>query len=539
MTFAPTFALAVPAAALVALIALGVVPRARPYTRFLVPAVAMLSLLGVLAARLEPAESVLLARWSPEVLFGVSPLLRADPLTWPLAVGLAVAVTGAGLAQLARRARSPFTLEMAALGVLVAGLGSLWGDNPLTVLLFWGVFDLMWALGTAAGGGRARRLAWGVSAGLVATAVLWAGTVAIGTKGSLASWDLVSLSDPGRTLLLVACVLRLSLYPVHLALSPEAVVGVPVAAPLLLGPVLGWGLLLRVMSAAEGGVMVDAPWMLWAGLAALVAGAVLAWARSRPQEVLPWAAMAANGALVWGVAAGGEAAVAAAGAAAWVMGTTLVALGRGWERKAPWWGLPSLLGGLALLGVPPNLSRGALAAVLLDLSSPLDVGKGLLFLVGEGLLVAALARRVLRPAVWEGRAEPLEVAARAAGEGLPAAFLLVGGLVPTLLVPASGLLSWRALFSAATLWGWGGWLLAWVGGGALYWMEGRFRDRLTAPLALLSDVIGLEWAYDLLLGGLGRASRFFQAMAELIEGAGAVFWALALFLLILLFLIQR
>jgi len=538
MPFAPIFALAVPTIALVLLVALGAIPRTRPAARFILPAAAALSLLGVLATRLEPVEAVVLSRWSPEVLLGVSPILRADPRVWPIAVAVAASVVGASLVQLSRRPRPPFALEVAVLGILAAVLGSLWGGNPLAVLLAWGGFDLMWVLGVVAAGGPSRRLAWGAGANLLATVVLWMAVLAVGARGSLVSWELASLEGPGRNLLLIACLLRLGLYPLHLAVSTEGAWGLPAAAPLLLGPVMGWGMLLRVAVADEAGLLAEAPWLMGMGLAAFVVGAFLAWARPRPREGVPWIGLAANGLLLWGGLVAEEQGSAAIilGATAWAVSITLVVLGQGWRRSTWWWGVPPLIGGWALLGGPLTPTAIALSGVAASAAS--DVVKGVLFFLGTGFLTAALVRRIFRPAPGEAE-EPLAIAARAVGMGLPAVVLLLVGVLPFLFLPEGPTVSWWEGLSGPALVGWGVWLVAVVGGVALARVEGRFRPRLLSSLRPLIDLIDLRWAYNLVMGGLRRAVQFFQATAELVEGAGAVFWALVLFLLLVSLVIQR
>lgn len=538
MPFAPIFALAVPTIALVLLGILGAVPRTRPGARFILPAAATLSLLGVLSSRMEPVKAVVLSRWSPEVLLGVSPIIRADPRMWPLAVAVAAAVAGASLVQLSRRPRPPFALEIAVLGIMAAVLGSLWGDNPLAVLLAWGGFDLMWVLGVVSAGRLSRRLAWGAGANLLATVLLWAAVLAMGARGSLASWELISLEEPAQHLLLAAGLLRMGLYPLHLAVFTESAWGLPVAAPLLLGPVLGWGVLLRVEIVGGVGLLAGAPWLIGVGMASFVVGAFLAWAHSKPQKEVPWLGMAANGLFLWGglVAGEGGGAVLVLGATAWVLGVLLVVLGRGGQRSAWWWAMPPLIGGWALLGGPLTPAVAALSGVAA--SSAPEIGKGVVLFLGTVLLTAALVRRVLRPFV-EVEEEPLAIAARAVGTGLPALLLLVVGMVPFSFLPEGTALSWWGGFSGSALTGWGIWLAAVVAGVALTRVEDRFRPRLLPALRPFVDLVDLHWAYDLVAGGLRRAVGFFQATAELVEGAGAVFWALVLFLILLALAIQR
>jgi len=540
MVFAPGFSLAAPVGGLFILLVLQAVPWLRRYVRFVVPAVAGLSLLGALATLMEPVRPVVLSRWSPSAFFGVPLVIQADPLVWPLAVAAGCVVVGAALVQLGHREQPHFLAGFAALGMLAAVLGSMWAANLLTILVFWGWFDLAWALGMVVAGVSARRVALGGGVGGLATVTLWAGALVEVARGNSLSWHLASPSGMGVGLLLVAGVLRLGLYPFHLALPTGLRRSGPERATLFLGPVLGWGLLLR-LAAVGGGALPGGGVLSWVGMASLVAGGLLSWTRSGAREVVTWAALAAAGAVLWGAAAVGDGAVwvLAGGGAAWALGVSLVSLGHGFDRAVPWWTVGPLFGGVVLLGFP--LTPGALVvpAVVGDAIGGSAVGKVVAFLVGEGMLAAGLARCVLRPAAGQERVGPLEVIARAAGMALPALPLVVGGLHPPFLMPGSGVASLVGLLVRAGGLAWMVWLLAVGGGVALFWREGRFRRRVEPVLGLLHDLVHLDWALGLFLGGIGRLLRFFRATAELVEGAGAVLWALSISLLIMLALLGR
>lgn len=531
MTFAAFFSLVAPSAALVALLAVGAFRPLRPYSRFITAGGAVLSLLGVLAVRFDPSQAILLSRWSPEVLFGLSPILRTEPRLWPLAIAVSAAVAGSSLAQLARRARPPLGLELAALGGLTAMLGCLWGDNPLTVLLFWGLFDLAWTVGLVACGAETSRLSWGVGSALAATASLWAGTLMLGAQGSLASWDLALVSGPGRTLLIVSAILRLGLYPAHASLFSAESTNLPLSSFLLLGPILGWKVLLHVLSpGAEGQPAVPA-WAVGMGLASWVVGSFLAWTRPDRTRSIPWITVAANGLLL---AAGSKSPqVLELAAASWALGATLVGLAGGRTPGAWWWAVPSTIGGLALLALPPWPIFGAATLLAGEATSNANLTLGSLLLVGEALLTATVARHLLQAAGDSSERGVLERIARGAGEGLPALALLIAAVAALLPDRVS---VWAGRAAGGVLGGWALWGVGLAAGAGLYWAERRRERRPLASLALVSDVVDLEWLYSLILGGFGRASHFLRTMAQLTEGAGAVFWALALFLLLLLFL---
>ncbi|MGD1994110.1 MAG: hypothetical protein PVI59_13035, partial [Anaerolineae bacterium] len=527
------FSLIVPLVGAVILLLMGLSRRLRPHTRFVAPAAMGLTLLGVLATSLEPVRTITLSRWHPSVFFGTFVAIRPDPLTWPLAVAATIAATSAALIQLSRRTQPHFVLVFSALGFVFATLGSLWAENLLTMLFFWGCFDVAWALGMMAVGASPRRVALSIGTTLLATAALLAAAMLIRAGGESLTWRLVDPQGLSRSLLLAAGLLRLGLYPLHLTLPVGISGSAPAATHLYLGPLLGWGLLLRL--AADGGApLTDLTWLTWLSLTTLAAGSLLAWTRSMASEALPWTALAATGAILAAATHAGDAtpAVLAAGGTTWILGVTLITLADGLDRSAPWWAIGPFLGSLALVGTP--LTLGLMVTSYLIGSESTSTAQQLVTLVGQTLLVAGLARRVQHSSLPRGGDRPLEIAARAAGFALPSLLLLLGGMMPARLFRALGGPSLSQLVSAISLPRWGLWLLPLATGGVLFWLETRFRKRIEPALDIVFDLFSLDWALYAVIGGLDRATSFLREVAELIEGAGAVLWAVSILLLVLL-----
>lgn len=538
MLFAAIFSLAILGAGAALLPVVAAIPRLRAYGRFVVPAAAGLSLLGVLATTLEPARAVLLSLWRPSAFFGSHPILETDPAVWPLALAITAATTSASLVQLSRRTRPRFLLMFSILGLTAAALGSLWSANLLTLLIFWGAFDLAWMLGLLAVRMSPRRIALAIGTILLSTFLLWAGAALVRAGNGSLSWHLMVPSGLALYMFVAAAVLRLGLYPIHLTLPVGISGSAPIAAPLFLAPVLGWALLLRLIG--DGSVVLaQIDWLLWIGMLALLFGGLLAWTRSVTHEVLPWTLMASAGTLVWSILGAGEEGtwVLAGGSLAWILGATLVYLGRGLNPRARLWTIPPLMGALSLLGTPGTPGGLFTAFAAADAVRPPLYPHLLFFFIGQGLLMAGLLRRTLRPAVWGIRNAPLRLAARMAGLLLPALILLAGGLHPPLLLGALGAPSLPALLARAPVTAWLAWLLAVAAGGLLLWFERRFRERIRTTLGLLFDLFSLDWVLYLFLGGLRRATTLLREVAELVEGAGAVLWALAIFLLAILALV--
>lgn len=531
MPFPPLFSVIVPLIGAVILLLMSLFRRLRSYTRFVAPAAMGLTLLGVLAVPVEPLRTIPLSLWRPSAFFGTFLALRTAPVTWALAMAATAAGVSAALIQLSRRTRPHFILVLSGLGFLLATLGSLWAENLLTLLFFWGCFDAAWALGMMAVGASPRRVALSLGIALLATASLWAAALLTRAGGGSLTWQLIEPEGLARTLLLAAGLLRLGLYPIHVNLPVGISRSAPAAAHLFLGPVLGWGLLLRLVTDA-GISLADPVWLSSLGVATLAVGSLLSWTRSVASETLPWAALATAGATLAAAAFARDAAplVLASGGTAWVLGVTLIALADGFDRSAPWWAIGPALGGLALVGAPLTLGQ-AISAHTIG-SAGLPAPQLALTLVALALLVAGIARRIIRPPLSWGDEGLLEIAGRAGGFLLPVLLLLLGGIRPSLLLSGLDVPS-----STVPLLRWGLWLLALVMGGGFVWLGARFRKRIEPLLDLLFDLFSLDWLLYTLVGGFDRATSLLREAAELIEGAGAVLWAVSILLLALLALV--
>jgi hypothetical protein len=536
MPFAPLFALSVPVVGAALMLVVALIPRLHSTTRLLGPAVTGLALLGVLATPLEVPRTTPLSVWHPSVLFGTFLSLEATPLLWSLALAATAAATGAMLVQLSRPTRPQPLAAVATLGFVTAVLGSLWGGNLLTVAFFWGWFDLSWTMGMFGVGASPRRTTLATGTNILATCALWTSALLTRAEGGSLSWSLMQPTELSNYLLLGAGLLRLGLYPLHVTLPTGVADSAPAVTPLFLGPVLGWGLLLRLTGHGSS-VLRSTDWLPWVGVASLVAGGLLAWTRSKVADVVPWAGMAAAGAIFWAATTGGDAAptLLAAGGAAWTLGVMLVAMGSGFERSEPWWVVGPFLGALALLGGLITPGVFVVSALVRDGLRAVTAGQAVLFLAGYALLTAGLARRILRPREAPSR-RPLETIALAGGMALPALLLLTGAVAPRLLLLGQGDLSITSAISRGTAAGWALWVAAILAGGALFWFERRFRQRAEPVLSVLFDLVSLDWGLYAVMGGLGQGSHLVREIAELVEGAGAVLWAAAILLLTLLIL---
>ncbi|MBN1956262.1 MAG: hypothetical protein JW900_14615 [Anaerolineae bacterium] len=504
-----------------------------PYRRIVLAAAAGLSFIAVLFVPLETAPAAILSRWYPSAFFGTFPTLLAEPGTWVLALALSGTIAASALVQMGRRPEPRFYLGLGALGMLTTGLAALWAENLPTVVIAWAAFDLAWMLGALAAGLPTQRTIPGSGINALATSLLWAGALVLAGQNKGLSWHLVAATGPGGSLVLVAGLLRLGLLPLHMALPEWKGRNPPGGGVLLVGPLLGWGLLARFVTA--GGTLAGTPWVEALAMITFVGGGLLAWTRPGVSGGWPWAGLAAIGGLLWAGTRAGEstATLFAMGGAAWALGALLLHVDRGFDRSAPGWSIPTVIGGLSLLGAPMTMGAVTTGSLATTLATGPSAWRIFVAILGQILLTAAVGRRILRPAANEARAGPLFAASRLAGVLLPALFLLLGGLLPRHLALSAECPTLHGLLTAPGFVGWGIWVSGVLIGAALAWGERFFRRQIDPLLSLLHDFFRLEWLVRLLLDSTARLVRFLGVVADMAEGPGAILWALAIFLLIL------
>jgi len=489
----------------------------------------------LLALRQPRLATVIPSLWQPSLLFGTSLVLQLDATMQPLAFALVLATCSAILVEVGRTSEFSGGLLASVLALLSAACVSLWSANVLTMMIGWAIYDLMQTAGRIAAGGSAKAVARGLVLGSLATLLLWAGALLSEESMVTRPWTLMTLSDVQLKFWMAAGILRLWIYPLHLS-SPDDLGHAPAsAAPLFLGPVVGWGLWLRLASIASG----PAPASTWVFILAAVTqalGGFLAWTSEDPRRSLSWIGMGVTGAVLMASLLVGERAtfVIVAGATAWTWGMTLLFLSPGWHRQAPWWCIPGLVSALALLGAPLTLGFVVEAPLIGKLVSGGRTWGGLSFFAGQLFLIPALVRLVLLPSSSSLSARLLPRIAHGIGLGLPAILLAAAGVFSPLLVPGFQVASLRALLAMPGLAGWLLWAISLVVGGVLSWQEANLRPKMKLLLGAVHDLLVLEWLYEALVGAAERGLSVLRTADEVVGGAGALLWSFVLFLVLLM-----
>jgi len=483
----------------------------------------------------------------PSLLADSAAEIRWDTTLWPLGLSLSIVV---GVFLLVGVNESEYRLYVVP-GVLIflsAGLAAIWSANPLTTIICWALYDSTAALGRIAAGEEredvVRSLALGTGAGLL----IWAGTlVAEGGIGSV-QWALMPAGGAKMTYWMVAGLLRLGAYPLHL-LPPRQVRSTsPLAGAFALSAVLGWGLWIRLALVSNQALPVGT----WTGVPALLTllgGGVLAWTAKSTRESRTWISVAGNGSVLLSVTLVsmlGEPVVPTMtlGAVAWVLGTGILFLGGGWDLSQSLRGktllrsIPSLIGALSLIGAPVTLGFVAESALLRQLGRADGWGWSVGFLIGQVFLVAAVIRwLVVSDAIEGGDAGPIgEIVCGAGLTSLAIALILVG-IVPNILLAGANVysrVSLTSLLAAPNLVGWLLWLVSVVLGGILAWLDRGLRPRISLWLDVVHDVVLLDWGYEWLAGALEKGFGLFRVVDDVLGGRGALLWAVVLLLILVL-----
>ena len=524
---------------------LGLLPGFR-YTGVIGVAAGFGALVALLLMALVLPVTATLSAWGPADLFTAGLSLSVDGLAWlfalaVLATTLAVLVTG-----LARPGGQRVGTRLAILLLTMAALMSIFAENVLTRVLAWALLDLIYFLALiflADGEGLEPQAVLNLAFNAVGTLLAVAAAVLIIRTSPTLSLRDAALTPQSTVLITLAAVFRLGLFPLHLALPTELNIRQGLGTALRLLPA---AVALETLSrlAAFGFADVVRPWLVVFATAAALVGAVQLWNADDPRRGLVYLVVAESGvALLAGLWGGAEGALSlTVTTLSLLLGGALVYLSTGHDDQRPWPTALPLVGVAALAGLPLTvgflgighlysslLTTGGLAWVVL-----------LLVVIAQSIVVAGLLYAVF----WPGQplpSEPALVAAYLGGLSLPAAFLVLTALFATLAGPIVlmqrlgflGFSGWASLASAVLV----GLTLA--GGYAVWHFDAVIRDRVgnLAGLAF-TPLARLDWLYRLawnIIRGLGSLVDNLRAV---LEGEGAILWALVAGVLMWLLLRQ-
>jgi hypothetical protein len=183
-------------------------------------------------------QNLVLLPWQPVSIFFFSPSWLLDGSSWPYVISLGMLGTAVTWTAIVRNEKEPttwaITLILVCLGILGVASG-----NALTLILVWTAFDLVELISltwSVEGQERVRGVMIGFATRLAGTGLLIWATVTSLAGGLL--MDFRTLPESTHLLIILACGLRLGIFPLHLPYRKENVLQ------------RGFGTTLRLVSAA-------------------------------------------------------------------------------------------------------------------------------------------------------------------------------------------------------------------------------------------------------------------------------------------------
>jgi len=437
-------------------------------------------------------------------------MMSMTPDVWTLGLALGLTFAGVVWVQVAD-GHTAFPLSgVVTVGTLLTTWLALTSGTLLTVLAAWTLFDLLWGAAGLIAINDGERVTFGWLLNGLASVILWMVILLLEREGGSTLWWLMVPSSPVETLLIVAAMLRISIYPFHISFPRRAGDIDPLFLISSMNPVLGLGLLYRVLSLSS--VEALPGWMIAFGVVTLLWGGIQAW-HSRSTDVPIRISYALLGVILIGAVTAEKAMLLLHGTAAWFAGWTLLWLSRPRSHSSVAWSWSGHMALLFLLGSPPSvlgtLYRTALAEQGWIVRAVLLLG---FVLVSVALLRFGRQRTeayVSPPWVWQKITLAL-------GLALPLAVLFC--CVRLEPVPRLGMVLWAVGVVAAV--------------GVVWRQKGRTvaGERLNA----LWSFMDFQWVHRSLWRGAEHVLGAVRVVAEVVEGSGAMLWSVLVILIVLL-----
>lgn len=515
---------------------LGVLPRFR-FTGLIAVGAALVPLIAILMSVGGLPTMAILSAWGPVSLLPHGLLLEMDAVAWLFAVaalGLTLATLLTGVARPGGRRVS---VRSAILLVTFAGLTALLTRNVITRVMAWAGLDLIYFLTLillTRSEGVEPQAVLNLSFNSIGTLLALSAAVMISRESAALSLRDAALTSQSTLLITLAAVFRLGLFPLHLGLPAEANLR------------QGLGTILRLIPAAValetlgrlasfGFAPPARAWLTLFGIGAAWVGALQLWAVADARQGLTYLIIAHSGLALLAGLFGAPPGVALTGQAlALVLGGALVFLANGHNPARARLTLWPLLGVGALLGLPLTPGWVGWSALYNGLLASRN-WLVLLSVLGAQVILGA---GLLRATFWPAEAldeEPLARTAYFSGLLTLAVLLSITGILLTT--------DWLGLrpsdWSAALAEAWPALIIGGfaVGAGWVGWRyEPLARARLEALASPLLPVLRLDWLYRAVWAVIYGAGWVIRNLAEVLEGEGAMLWALVVALLVWLLL---
>lgn len=507
-------------------------PRNRSLLALLIIGGAFLVLL-FLAQGLPASDTI--SRWGP--FFGSGLAYYVDGLAFLFATLIALLGLATIALSLGRSEGLGESSYPALLALLAAGLSFVFSANLITLCLSWVAFDLafLWVLIGLRITPRVPRI---LNLSGLACVSLLAAALLLGQGDDSLSLRSSSISGPVFGLILLAALMRVGLYPLHLWVPIGVEASLPARSLLHLVPAsAGLYLLARLSAWPNEGMPYGQALTIVSGLA-FVIGALLAWVETDLGTTLSFVMISQVGYTIASLTIVKPPAMVVLPSLNLVLCLGLLFLSQ--DRSEPgslWSRAASGLAIASLAGVP--LTSGFVGRW--HLYHSLLAGGHLAFLalslLAEAFLFAALLR--MWSVVHASSSELAHERLCIVGAALLAAPVLVLGLHPAVLSPLMGgvsLPTLAGLLRSTTIFQWVALFLPPLGGYLLLRHRQKIFDPVESLWLRLATAMHLEWLYRLFGEVIDGTAGVLRIAGRVSEGRGYLGWIAVLGLLAFLFL---
>jgi formate hydrogenlyase subunit 3/multisubunit Na+/H+ antiporter MnhD subunit len=455
-------------------------------------------------------------------------------------VGLATFAPGSGRSEGLEESSYP-----ALLALLAAGLGFVFSANLITLCISWVLFDLtfLWTLSASDHAGSWTRMVPRIlNLSCLACLSLLAAALLLSQGDDSLSLRAGFISAPVFGLILLAALMRVGLYPLHLWMPIGVEASLPARSLLHLVPASAGLYLLARLSAWANGVLPYGQALTIAGSLAFFVGALLAWIEADPSKTLSFMMLSQVGYAIASLAIAKPPAMLAI---LWpslnlvpCLGLLFLSQDRS-EPGSPWSRAASGLAIASLGGVPLTLGFVGRWHLYHSLLTGGHLAFLALSLLAETFLFAALLRMWSVVSIKASPSGLTHERLSLVGATLLAAPVLILGLHPPVLRPLmEGVTvpTLAGLLRSTTIFQWAALFLPPLGS---YLLQ-RYRQRIFDPVESfwlkLSIALRLEWLYSFLGQIVAGAAGALRIVGRVSEGRGYLGWIAVVGLLAFLFL---
>jgi hypothetical protein len=494
------------------LLGLGSIPKLRGVRK---PVTAAWLLLQALLWYVMPSSGRwVFSTWSPGSVLSGWLIIDIEQDIWWLGFILALVLSARMWGESAERREHLPLSGMLLLLFLLASWLSLSSGSLLMTLISWGISDVVWCVASLMSGGDGERVVIGTAVLGVSSILLWAVSLFLLQEGVSSLWWLIQPTDAVLSLLILAAILRIGLYPFHIVLDNGSTEEHTLGVIYSLSPIAGIGLLVRILKMP--GIDIPAWLILWAIGSAFWCAIRACITKNR--SAFLWVSYAILHLIIAGSIVSINAHTLLFSLATWLGCFTLLMMARGPVRVP--WSWPAWVGGLFLLAAPPSLLLGMYDSIFLNVQ---PIGSSIT-LVAFVLAFIALMM-AFRGEYWSIRVPWMSHNISN----------ILGYIIPLGCIVSSSIMHGFTMPSALLI-------ILWIGlmslAGILFIYGGVFQ-KAWGRLYPVLEVFDGQWLYHAVWQGSVNLLNIIRVISNVVEGRGSLLWSLLILLLVMLVVSSR